>query len=75
MVINEQDKRVLEKRLSNGLPLILETFSPYRDTLQGMAVESSFNRCWLVHGLQEQGFDLQSGQYRGGHPVRRLEIQ
>ena len=32
VVIDEQDKRVLEKRFSNDLSLTLEAFSPYRDT-------------------------------------------
>ena len=58
VVIDEEDKRVLEKRLSNDLSLTLEALSPYRDTLRGIAVESTFNWYWLVDGLQEQGFKL-----------------
>ncbi len=58
VVIDEEDKRVLEKRLGNDLSLTLEALSPYRDTLRGIAVESTFNWYWLVDGLQEQGFKL-----------------
>jgi len=58
VVIDEEDKRVLEKRLNNDLSLTLRALSPYRDTLQGVAVESTFNWYWLVDGLQEQGYDL-----------------
>lgn len=58
VVIDEEDKRVLEKRISNDLSLTLEALSPYQDTLQGIAVESTFNWYWLVDGLQEQGYAL-----------------
>ena len=59
VVIDEEDKRVLEKRLSNDLSLTLGALSPYRETLQGVAVESTFNWCWLVDGLQEHGYHMQ----------------
>jgi transposase len=53
-----EDKRVLEKRLNNDLSLTLEALSPYRESLQGIAVESTFNWYWLVDGLQEHGYDV-----------------
>jgi len=59
VVINEEDKRVFERRFSNDLSLTLKALSPYRETLQGVAVESTFNWYWLVDGLQEQGYALQ----------------
>jgi transposase len=58
VVIDERDKRVLDKRLSNDLSLTLEVLSPYQETLRGIAVESTFNWYWLVDGLQDYGFDL-----------------
>ena len=57
VVIDEEDKRVFEKRLSNDLSQILRVLSPYRETLQGVAVESTFNWYWLVDGLQEHGYN------------------
>jgi len=57
-MIDEDDKRVLEKRLPNDLSVTLKALLPYRETLQGIAVESTFNWYWLVDGLQEQGYDL-----------------
>ena len=59
VVIDEEDKRVYEKRLNNDLSLTLKALSPYRETLHGIAVESTFNWYWLVDGLQEHGYDLQ----------------
>ena len=59
VVIDEEDKRLYEKRLGNDLSLTLEALTPYRETLHGIAVESTFNWYWLVDGLQEHGYDLQ----------------
>lgn len=59
VVIDEEDKRVFEKRLINDLSLTLKALSPYRETLQSIAVESTFNWYWLVDGLQEHGYHLQ----------------
>ncbi|SDW10019.1 hypothetical protein SAMN05421882_10031, partial [Nitrosomonas communis] len=39
VVIDEEDKRVFEKRLSNDLSLTLQALSPYQESLQGIAVE------------------------------------
>lgn len=58
VVTDAEDKRVLEKRLNNDLSLTLEALSPYRESLQGIAVESTFNWYWLVDGLQEHGYDV-----------------
>lgn len=55
VVIDDEDKRVFEKRLSNDLSQTLMALSPYINTLQGVAVESTFNWYWLVDGLQEHG--------------------
>lgn len=59
VVIDEGDHRVLDKRLSNDLSATLQVLAPYRETLQGIAVESTFNWYWLVDGLQEHGFGVQ----------------
>ncbi len=55
VVIDDEDKRVYEKRLRNELDSTLEALVPFRKTLQGVAVESTFNRYWLIDGLQEAG--------------------
>ena len=59
IVIDEEDKRVFERRVSNDLSLTIKALSPYRKTLQGIAVESTFNWYWLVDGLEAEGYDLQ----------------
>lgn len=59
VVIDDEDKRHYEKRLANDLSLTVKALAPYKETLQGVAVESTFNWYWLVDGLQEAGFSLQ----------------
>lgn len=55
VLIDEQDRVVYEKRLANDLSLMTQQLSAYRDSLQGIVVESTFNWYWLVDGLMEEG--------------------
>jgi len=59
-VLDHKFKRVFHKRLNNDLSLILSTLEPFREELQGIVVESTFNWYWLVDGLMDAG-------YRGLH--------
>ena len=58
VVIDEHDRVVYQKRLPNDLPMIVEQLSPYRSSLEGIVVESSYNWYWLVDGLMEQGYRM-----------------
>ena len=55
-VINEKDKILYGKRHPNRLDDVLRALDPFKDSLQGVVVESTFNWYWLVDGLQEQGY-------------------
>lgn len=57
-VIDEADKRLLEKRLPNDLSVTLKALAPYREELAGIAVESTFNWYWLVDGLMASGMEV-----------------
>ncbi len=50
-IMDEQDNRVYKKRLPNDLGTILHSLSPYRERLEGIVVESTYNWYWLVDGL------------------------
>jgi transposase len=58
VVIDEEDRRLVEKRLPNSLERTTELLAPYRQDLAGIAVESTFNWYWLVDGLMDQGYRL-----------------
>ena len=55
-VLDHKFKRVFHKRLNNDLSLILSTLEPFREELQGIVVESTFNWYWLVDGLMDTGY-------------------
>ena len=58
VIIDEQDRRILEQKLANDLSVTLKVLEPFRTELAGVAVESTFNWYWLVDGLQEAGYAL-----------------
>jgi transposase len=57
-IIDQQDKRLKEKRLSNDLSKTMALLEPYRKDLQGIAIESTFNWYWLVDGLMDAGYPV-----------------
>lgn len=57
-IIDQDDNRLKEKRLSNDLSKILTLLEPYQSNLQGIAIESTFNWYWLVDGLMEAGYPV-----------------
>jgi transposase len=58
VVIDDHDKVIQEKRISNDLARILNLLSPYRHELAGVVVESTYNWYWLVDGLMEAGYEV-----------------
>lgn len=58
VVIDEEDRRIVEKRVPNELSATLQLLAPYRDELAGVVVESTFNWYWLVDGLMAAGFSV-----------------
>jgi len=57
-IINGQDKRLFSRRLPNCIDVIVEALKPFRKTLTGIAVESTYNWYWLVDGLQSAGYKM-----------------
>ena len=55
-VIDETEKLVASRRCPNDLASIRRALEPHREELVGIAVESTFNRYWLVDGLQESDY-------------------
>jgi len=55
-IMDQEFKRVFNKRVSNKLPLILEALKPFQDQLKGIVVESTFNWYWLIDGLMDAGY-------------------
>ena len=56
VVIDGEDRRVLERRLPNDLAVTLATLAPFKEQLEAVTVESTFNWYWLADGLQAAGY-------------------
>ena len=57
-IINDQDQRVYQKRLPNQIEHILEALEPFKESMEGVVVESTYNWYWLVDGLQDRGYEV-----------------
>jgi transposase len=57
-VIDENDHRLYKKRLPNRVDEVVSALEPFRETLEGVVVESTYNWYWLVDGLQDNGYTL-----------------
>jgi transposase len=55
-VLDEQDRTVFARRLTNDLAAIIAALRSCAGTVRGVAVESTYNWYWLVDGLQDAGF-------------------
>ncbi|MDH5409422.1 MAG: IS110 family transposase [Gammaproteobacteria bacterium] len=57
-IIDEDDRRIIDKRLNNDLTKTLSLLTHYRADLCGIAIESTFNWYWLVDGLMDAGYPV-----------------
>lgn len=57
-IIDEQDARLVDKRMPNDLSATLRQLEPHRSSIAAVAVESTFNWYWLVDGLMEAGYQV-----------------
>ena len=55
---DETGRVIRRRRLPNELEAVLRELEPYREQLEGIAVESTYNWYWLVDGLQEAGYPV-----------------
>jgi transposase len=57
-IIDGHDKTRFSKRLPNNIEHILNMLASYKDQIQTIAVESTFNWYWLVDGLMDNGYKV-----------------
>jgi transposase len=55
-IVDAEGKHVFEKKLPCALPPVLQTLAPFKERLDTVAVESTYNWYWLVDGLQDGGY-------------------
>lgn len=57
-IIDETDRVLKQRRIPNRIEEFIKELEPFRLTLQGIAVESTFNWYWLVDGLRAKKFPV-----------------
>jgi len=57
-ICDQNDTRLYGKRHSNRLDEVLRALEPFKETIRGVVVESTYNWYWLVDGLQAHGYKV-----------------
>jgi transposase len=57
-IIDANNKRLYSRRHDNQLGHVVKALTPFKKTLKGVVVESTYNWYWLIDGLQEHGFKV-----------------
>ncbi len=57
-VIDESGALRFEAKVPNRLEVVRSRLEPYRESLEAVAVESTFNWYWLVDGLSSAGYPM-----------------
>jgi len=57
-ILDQDQKRIFKKKMPNDPPVILDALLPYKSTLVGIVVESTYNWYWLVDLLQDEGYKV-----------------
>ena len=55
-IIDEENKVVFKQKIANELGKTLKFLGPFREEIEGVVVESTFNWYWLVDGLMDHGY-------------------
>ena len=56
--VDSEGKRLFHKKMDCNIHQLEDVLKPYRNELEKMAVESTFNWYWLVDGLQAKGYPV-----------------
>ncbi|MGO9568913.1 MAG: IS110 family transposase [Desulfomonilaceae bacterium] len=57
-VVDREGKRVFKRRLVNDSAILLNALEPYKEGMQGIAVESTFNWYWVVDAMMGAGYKV-----------------
>ncbi len=58
VITDQEDKQLFKRRSPNRLPVVLESLEPSWKQLEVVAVESTYNWCWLVDGFLDPDYPV-----------------
>jgi transposase len=57
-IVNMEGKRLVHQKLDCNLQKVADFLAPYKERLEKVAVESTYNWYWLVDGLSGRGYSM-----------------
>lgn len=57
-ISDEENQKIFKKKIPNDLDTVLHNLNPFKESLVGVVVESTFNWYWLVDGLMDNGYKV-----------------
>jgi transposase len=72
-IMNQEGVRVTHQKLPCRMESILSFLAPYRERLERLAVESTYNWYWLVDGLRAAGYPVVLANPAGFSPYNGLK--
>lgn len=72
-VINEIDQVIHQRRVGNDLEGISSELEPYREQIDSVVIESTYNWYWLADGLQEKGHRVRLAHVGGNQQYSGLK--
>ena len=58
VILDSNDKVIYSKRLPNDVQSILGVLAMYKEQIEAVAIESTYNWYWLVDALQVEGYEV-----------------
>ena len=57
-IIDENGKRVFHRKVKNDPQLVVQILNPFKNDIEGIVVESTFNWYWMVDLLSDEGYEM-----------------
>jgi len=57
-IIDENGKRVFHQKVKNDPQLVVQILDPFKNDIEGIVVESTFNWYWMVDLLSDEGYEM-----------------
>jgi len=72
-VLDETGKKIFNGKLHNKMAAILKALHPFKDSICGIVVESTYNWYWLVDGLMENDYKVHLAHPAANHQYKGLK--
>lgn len=57
-IVDQEGKRLVHRKLECSITKVAQFLAPYKEQLETVAVESTYNWYWLVDGLVQEGYPM-----------------